>query len=425
MTSLMAQAAAHPFSIEHSVGIYIGILLVACLAGVLTKWIVHVPYTVALTLIGLGIALLPIAPSAAETGFSKELIFFVMLPPLLFNGAINLSLRRLLQNIWPILTFAAIGLLISMFVIAGLFWWGAALGREDYLIALLFGAMVTPTDPVSVLAIFKEHRVPAGLRYIVEGESLFNDGVGIVVFSIVLGMITGHSQFTAAGAVIEFLRVALGGFAIGIFVGAVVFLILRRLDDPLLENAICLVLAYGSFWLAEVFHLSGVIATVMAGLLIGNYGRRWSMRQKTVETVETFFNSIDFLINSMLFILIGLELRGVMLAEAPGSLSALIRPLIVAVVAMIVSRAAAVYPLYRVLNLAGTRRPARWAHVLFWGGLRGSIPIALLLGLPHHPAIDPHRPLLLVCGFSVVLFSLVVQGTTMKPLLNRLQLSDA
>ncbi len=406
--------------IEHSVGIYLGLLLLACLVGTLTNYLTHVPYTVALTLVGLVVALSGIGPDISGTNF-KELVFFVMLPPLLFQGALHMELNRLLQHIWPIVTFAVVGLLISMFAIGGIFYWGAGIGDLSFLVALLFGAMVTPTDPVSVLAIFKQCNVPVDLKYIVEGESLFNDGVGIVVFVIVLGMIEGSGGdggFHAADAVLEFLKVAAGGLLIGTVLGIVAFGIMRRFEDHLLENAMCLVLAYGSFWVAEHFHTSGVISTVMAGLMIGNYGKRLSMEQKTRETIDTFFESIDFIINSLLFILIVLELQEVTGAD----LKANLRPLGVAVVAMLIGRALAVYPLYRVLNLAGTRRPRNWSHVLYWGGLRGSIPIALLLGLSSssNSVIQQHRPTLLVAGFGVVLFSLVVQGLTMKPLLGRL-----
>jgi CPA1 family monovalent cation:H+ antiporter len=406
--------------IEHSVGIYLGLLLLACLVGTLTKYLTHVPYTVGLTLVGLVVALSGIGPDISGTDF-KELVFFVMLPPLLFQGALHMELNRLLQHIWPIVTFAVVGLLISMFAIGGIFYWGAGIGDLSFLVALLFGAMVTPTDPVSVLAIFKQCNVPVDLKYIVEGESLFNDGVGIVVFVIVLGMIEGsggEGGFHAVDAVLEFLKVTAGGLLIGTVLGIVAFGVMRRFEDHLLENAMCLVLAYGAFWVAEHFGASGVISTVMAGLMIGNYGKRLSMEQKTRETIDTFFESIDFIINSLLFILIGLELQEV----TGAALKANLRPLGVAIVAMLIGRALAVYPLYRVLNLAGTRRPRNWSHVLYWGGLRGSIPIALLLGLSSssNPMIQQHRPTLLVAGFGVVLFSLVVQGLTMKPLLGRL-----
>ena len=196
---------------------------------------------------------------------------------------------------------------------------------------------------------------------------------------------------------------------------------MKHFEEPLLENAICLVLAYGAFWLAEVVHISGVIATVMGGLLMGNFGRRLSMGPKTTETVETFFESIDFIINSFLFILIGLELR-----EIPSTIPW--RLVFAAIAAMLVGRAVVSYTFYWILNQFGRKRPKPWKHILFWGGLRGSIPIALLLHLPvaaklpeGHILIE-YRPLLLVAGFSCVFFSLVIQGITMKPLMKFLKI---
>jgi CPA1 family monovalent cation:H+ antiporter len=405
--------------IAHEVGVYVGLLLVACVVGIVAKHVAHLPYTIALTLVGLGISFFHFGPEIAETGFGKELIFFVMLPPLLFQGALHLELNRLLDHFWPICIFAIVGVLISTFVIGGtVFFFG---GMDSLLVALLFGAMVSPTDPVSVLAIFKTMRVPVNLRYLVEGESLFNDGTGIVIFTIILSMIIEGGEFHVAHAAVEFVKVAAGGLVLGGLLGTATFWIMGKFEDHLLENAICLVLAYGSFWLAETIHLSGVIATVTAGLMIGNYGRRLSMGKKTTETVETFFESIDFLINSLLFILIGIELQTLSLAD----LTANLRPLLVAIGAMLLARAVVVYPLYFATNMVGTVRPANWSHVLFWGGLRGSIPIALLLGLPHHVVLDMYRPQLLVAGFGIVFFSLVIQGITMKPLLAMLGVSEA
>jgi CPA1 family monovalent cation:H+ antiporter len=200
---------------------------------------------------------------------------------------------------------------------------------------------------------------------------------------------------------------------LGAVLGWIVFNIMRHLEDHLLENALCLVLAYGSFWLAEVIHISGVIATVIAGLMIGNYGRRLSMSEKTTKTVETFFESIDFVINSMLFILIGLELR-----EVPADIMWM--TVFVAIAAMMIGRAAVSYSFYWLLNQVGTKRPKRWKHILFWGGLRGSIPIALMLQLPNEGVLKTWRPILLVAGFGCVFFSLVVQGTTIGPLMRKL-----
>lgn len=406
--------------IEHAVGIYIGLLLLACLVGIAAKLITHLPYTIFLTLIGLGIGIFHIGPDLQETGFGHELIFFVFLPPLLFQGAFHMELNRLLKHLWPIVCFAVPGVLVSTLLVGGLVGWLGGIG--SMLVAMLFGALISPTDPVSVLALFSDAKAPEDLRTLIEGESLFNDATGVVLFTILLAAIIQGEGLSPAPAALEFVRVSLGGLLLGGALGLVAFFILRRLDDHLLENAICLVLAYGSFWLGEVLHVSGVISTVMAGLLMGNYGRRLSMSPKTIETVETFFESIGFLLNSLLFILIGLELR-----EIPESVP--VNPwrlVVVAIVAMLVGRAAVSYTFYWGLNQVGLKRPKAWKHILFWGGLRGSIPIALLLhlpvanALPAGSALAEMRPVLVLAGFSCVFFSLIIQGLTMRPLMRRL-----
>jgi CPA1 family monovalent cation:H+ antiporter len=402
--------------IEHAVGIYIGILLLSCVIAIVSKMVTQLPYTIFLMLVGLGIGVLGIGPEIEVTGFGHDLIFFVFLPPLLFQGAFHMNLNSLLKQFWPVVCFAVPGVIVSTLLVGGMVGWLG--GISSMMVALLFGALISPTDPVSVLALFKKAGVPEDLKILVEGESLFNDATGVVLFTILLETVINGQGFGFGRAAYEFVKVSAGGLLLGIVLGWIVYKIMRHLEDHLLENALCLVLAYGSFWVAEVINLSGVITTVMAGLMIGNYGRRLSMSEKTTQTVEIFFESIDFLINSILFILIGLELRT---AQAGN----MWMTVFVAVAAMMISRAAVSYCFYWLLNQWGTKRPQKWKHILFWGGLRGSIPIALLLQLPNEGVLETWRPVLLVAGFGCVFFSLVVQGTTMGPLMRRLGIGDA
>jgi len=397
--------------IEHAVGIYIGLLLLACVVAIASKMVTHLPYTIFLTLVGLFIGVLGMGPEIEETGFGHDLIFFVFLPPLLFQGAFHMNLNSLLDQFWPIVCFAVPGVIVSTLLVGGVVGWLG--GISSMMVAILFGALISPTDPVSVLSLFKAVGAPEDLKTIVEGESLFNDATGVVLFTILLKALVGGQGFGFGQAVYEFAKVSVGGLLLGAVLGWIVFKIMRHIEDHLLENALCLVLAYGSFWLAEIMHLSGVIGTVMAGLMIGNYGRQLSMSEKTTQTVETFFESIGFLINSFLFILIGLELR-----EVPANIMWM--TVFVAIAAMLIARAAVSYSFYWLLNQVGTKRPKKWKHILFWGGLRGSIPIALLLQLPNEGILATWRPVLLVTGFGCVFFSLVVQGITMGPLMRKL-----
>jgi len=397
--------------IEHAVGIYIGLLLLACLVAIVSKMVTHLPYTIFLTLVGLLIGVLGIGPEIEKTGFGYHLIFFVFLPPLLFQGAFHMNLNSLLEQFWPIVCLAVPGVIVSTLLVGGLVGWLG--GISSMMVAILFGALISPTDPVSVLSLFKEVGAPEDLKTIVEGESLFNDATGVVLYTILLKALLSGQEFGFGQAAYEFVKVSVGGLLLGAVLGWIVFKIMRHIEDHLLENALCLVLAYGSFWLAEVMHLSGVIGTVIAGLMIGNYGRRLSMSVKTTNTVETFFESIGFLINSLLFVLIGLELR-----EVPANIMWM--TVFVAIAAMLIARAAVSYSFYWLLNQVGTKRPKRWNHILFWGGLRGSIPIALLLNLPNEGLLVTWRPVLLLAGFGCVFFSLVVQGITMKPLMLKL-----
>jgi len=373
--------------------------------------VTHLPYTIFLTLVGLLIGVLGIGPEIEKTGFGYHLIFFVFLPPLLFQGAFHMNLNSLLEQFWPIVCLAVPGVIVSTLLVGGLVGWLG--GISSMMVAILFGALISPTDPVSVLSLFKEVGAPEDLKTIVEGESLFNDATGVVLYTILLKALLSGQEFGFGQAAYEFVKVSVGGLLLGAVLGWIVFKIMRHIEDHLLENALCLVLAYGSFWLAEVMHLSGVIGTVIAGLMIGNYGRRLSMSVKTTNTVEIFFESIGFLINSLLFVLIGLELR-----EVPANIMWM--TVFVAIAAMLIARAAVSYSFYWLLNQVGTKRPKRWNHILFWGGLRGSIPIALLLNLPNEGLLVTWRPVLLLAGFGCVFFSLVVQGITMKPLMLKL-----
>lgn len=383
------------------------LLAISCMVAIGVKYI-KLPYTTALVIVGLVISFFHFP---AEIHLSHELVFSIILPPLLFLGGINLDFHELKENIWRIVAFSLPGVIISTFVVGYLLSW---LLDIELIYGLLFGALISPTDPISVLAIFSEVGAPERLKVIVEGESLINDGTGVVVFGIILAIITGGVNPTPAMVALNFLKVSAGGAVIGFGLGYVAYRIMKKLDDHLLEVTITIVLSFGAFTLAEIFHTSGVIAVVCAGLLVGNYGKEFSMSPKTKEAVDTFWESIDFVINSFLFLLTGLELQRYTFAE----IQTFLLPTLITILIVIIARSASVYPLNMLLlKFEKNKVESSWSHIFVWGGLRGSIPIALVLGLPK---TLEYRREFLVITFGVVMFSLIVQSLTMKPLLKKL-----
>lgn len=197
----------HP--IEHALGIYIGLLLMACVVAIASKLITHLPYTIFLTIVGLVVGILHIGPEIGDTGFGHELIFFVFLPPLLFHGAFHMNLNRLLKQFWPIVCFAVPGVIVSTILVGGVIGWLG--GIRSVLVAMLFGALISPTDPVSVLALFREMGTPEDLNTLVEGESLFNDATGVVLFTIILKALLEGQGMGFGGAAYEFVKVSGAG----------------------------------------------------------------------------------------------------------------------------------------------------------------------------------------------------------------------
>ncbi|WP_332897100.1 Na+/H+ antiporter [Haladaptatus sp. CMSO5] len=402
--------------IEASLLSLLAVFILAAGVGVFVAKVGRFPYTIALLLAGLAVSILGV-----EIGLelSHDMILLVLLPPLLFEGAATTDLARFRANIVPILVLAVPGLIISVLILgfAGQFAFGFPL-----LIALLFAATILPTDPVSVLALFEELGAPRRLSILVEGESLLNDGVGVVVFSALLAIIveTGTDPaalFTPeklATVGVDIAIASLGGLVVGLAAGYAVFRVMANLDEHMTEIVLTLILAYGSFLLAEHYlHVSGVIATVSAGLFIGNRGAEYAMSPQTKIAVFNTWETAAFLVNTLIFLLIG--------AKTPVTQLVTHLPLIaVAIVLVVVVRALTVYPLLSLTNLRlDVTVPRSYQHVAVWGGLHASIPIALVLGLP--PSI-PFREELRAMVFGVAAFSLVVQGLSMERLLDALDI---
>ncbi len=382
------------------------LLLVVCLIAMAARRL-KLPYTVGLVASGALLSLTGLLPGVSLT---KELIFSALLPPLIFEAAFYIPWKELRADLKPILLLATIGVLLAMGLTAvGMHF----LAGWPWQAALIFGTLIAATDPVSVIATFKEAGVHGRLRLLVEAESLFNDGTAAVVFGVVLAWATsGH---LAAGQLgLDLLREVGGGCLVGLLVGVVLLWIAGHTEDHLVEIALTVVAAYGSFLLAQHFHCSGVLATLCCGLLLGNIGSLGSLSDAGHEAVGSFWEFAAFLVNSIVFLLIG--------AQEHGLLGQLVRygiPIVIAIVVVTLGRGAAVYPLCGLLSRSQQKISMPHQHILFWGGLRGALALALVLGLPDGL---PLRQELLATTFGVVVFSVVVQGLTFMPLLKRLKL---
>jgi len=325
------------------------LLLVASCVAMAAKWI-RVPYTLMLVIVGLIISPMHFLPTVH---ISPDLILLIFLPALLFEASWNLKFNHLRANLWPILLLAAPGVCLAVGVIGVILHFGIGLPWPS---AFLFGAMISATDPVSVLALFKKLNIPTRLTTIIEGESLFNDGTAAAIFRILLGIVVGMTATPAEklfwNSLREFLLLISGGIAVGSAIGLIASKLTSFFDDHLLEITLTTIAAYGSILLAELLHVSPVIAVLVTGLIIGNYGRQIGMSPTTEVAVNSFWEYATFVVNSLVFLLIGLEIQFSMLQN--------VLVIFWAVLAMLASRMVAVYGLMSILNRFETTIPFRW-----------------------------------------------------------------
>ncbi len=370
------------------------------------SWFRHIPYTLLLVIAGLGLALVDVR----LVNLSPELILAIFLPPLLFEAAWNLKWANLKRDMLPICLYAVLGVLISII--------GVTIGLNQFAAvplttALLVGAILSATDPVSVTALFRELGVDKRLTTLMEGESLFNDGMAVVAFSFLVGLPLGTTQLGFQPVIIELFTVVGIGIAVGGLIGFGISYLTQRFDLPLVEQSLTLVSAYGTYIIAEELGGSGVIGVVTTGLILGNFGSRIGMNPRTRVIVSEFWEFIAFFVNSIVFLLIGDQVRFPVLADNLVIIG-------VTIGGMVVARVVSVYGLGFLTNkLANSEISLPQQTILWWGGLRGSVSIALALSVP---AILAEREELIATVFGVVLFTLLVQGLTTKPLLENLNL---
>lgn len=392
-----------------------GFIVLLCIATAvaIASQRLRIPFTIALVVTGLALGT---ADVVTLPHLTKELLFSLFLPGLLFEAAYHLHYRELRASAWTVGILAVPGVVAAVLLTALLLTKVAAMlpgvAPVPWTAALVFGAVIAATDPVAVVALFRQVAAPRQLEVLVESESLLNDGTSIVLFSLVLSYL-GGAETTAMSLAVEFVRTVLGGAAVGLAIGWVATHVIKQVDDASIEITITTIAAYGSFAVAEHLHFSGVIATVGAGILCGNHGRVHAMSTATQQAVDSFWGWIAFVLNSAVFLLLG--------AAAPLAVLARDWPrILLAAVVVLVARAAVVFGTGALLARTREGIPAVWSAVMTWGGLRGALSMVLALSLPDDL---PQRAQIVTLTAGVVILSLVGQGLTMRPLLRRLGVS--
>lgn len=384
------------------------LLTVAAAVAMSSKWI-KLPYSIALVIVGLILSVSKVIPNIAMT---PDLILVVFLPALLFEASWNLNLKELKQNKLPIAVLATVGVVVSMLVTALIL---HCFAHVDLSAALLFGSMLAATDPISVLALFKKLGLNKRLTIILEGESLFNDGTAVVLFKLMLALVISGQAFSLPATAGQFCFAVVGGVLIGLLFGLVSSQITKYFDDHLPEIMLTTVAAYGSFLLADSLHVSPVLSVITAGIVIGNYGSQKSMSATTRIAVNSFWEYAAFVVNSMVFLLIGMQINLALLQKYS-------QLILFGILAALVARLAVIYILTPFVSSKALPISWQWRHLLFWGSLRGALCMAMALSLPLDYA---WREPLIVTTFGVVLFTLLVPGLSMELLVKLLKIDLA
>ncbi len=429
--AILLSSGASTSSLVGQVEFLILLLIVTLIVALLSRRL-RVPYTLLLVIVGFVVGFVPFIPNEH---IDPNLILYVFIPALLFEGAWNAEIDRLEADWLPIVLLAIPGMVLSLLVVAVVLYFGIGL---SWLLALLVGAIIAPTDPVAVIALFQQLGVPDRLRTLVEGESIFNDGTGGAAYELILAVLlptlglaeaSGNPSFLNTpllGIAGEVLWLIFGGFLLGIGVGWLVSHLLRRIDDRLIVITVTVAVAYGMYLLGTTLHTSGLLAVVGAGLVMGSYGRKNAMSPRTIEAADDVWEFINYLANSLLFLLMGFELALTNIVQSfPGIFFGLL--------GAVIGRVLMIYifmPLHDVLARWWTQRtpewhsrlprprpvPSAWRPVMVLSGLRGALSLALVLSLP--TALE-QRNLLTDIVYGVILVTLLGQGLTLRVLLPR------
>lgn len=394
------------------------VLLLIAMAVILITRRLAIPYTLGLVVVGFLISLVVNSPALHLT---PDLVLFVFLPALLFEGSWAISVTLLKENWLTIFLLAVPGLLLEVVLIALPLHYFAGLIWVD---AFLLAAILSPTDPVAVLGLFRQLHVDERLATIIEGESLFNDGVAGSLYQVFLGLVvlTVHQQPITFWTVLHqglgtFILEAGGGTLLGAFVGLFISRFVKHIDDPLIEITVTIITAYGLYLLADYIGVSGILAVIVGGLVLGSYGKSHGMSSNTVEAVDNFWGLIAFLANALLFLLVGAQLNPLsFLKNEQIVLFLLVAALVI--VAVLVARYIMVMLLPHSIPPFNGQRRRSWRFLIFWSGLRGALSLALVLALP----LDvPARSELIFATYAVVFFTLMVQGFSIRGILRGLR----
>lgn len=405
----MTLESAAELSIQENLEQFLVVLSVSlsvATASRLFSWFRQIPYTLLLVIVGLGLAFV----NVRLVNLSPELILEIFLPPLLFEAAWNMRWRDLKENWIPVSLFAIVGVIIS---VVGVAFAVSQLTTLPLAIALLLGASLSATDPVSVVALFRELGASKRLTVVMEGESLFNDGVAVVAFLLLVGIPLGLEEFSVPTTVSRFVAFVGIGIGVGSLIGFGISYLTQRFDLPLVEQSLTLVSAYGTYLIAEELGGSGVIGVVSVGLILGNFGSRIGMNPRTRLIVSEFWEFLAFFVNSIVFLLIGDQIQF-------ASLGKNLDLILVAIAAVVLTRVIVIFGLGIISN-GFSPVPLNWREktVLWWGGLRGGVSIALALSVPN---LLEGRQEIIDAVFGVVLFTLLVQGLTTQLFLDKLNL---